>query len=76
MKNNAVDRIKLDPKHFFRYAKKFSNLNHDIGPLLKSDSTSCNKPDEISEILSNQFQSVFSVPMNDKVVHDHKTFFN
>ena len=27
----AVDRIKSDPKHFFRYAKNFSNLNHDIG---------------------------------------------
>ena len=32
----AVAKIKDDPNYFYRYAKKFSIVKSDIGPLLDS----------------------------------------
>ena len=30
----AVSKIKVDPKHFFRYAKRYSICKQEVGPLL------------------------------------------
>ena len=34
--NLAIDRIKSDPNHFFKYAKKFSKTGTEVGPVQNS----------------------------------------
>ena len=56
----AVEKISSNSKYFYSYAKRFSNIKVGIGPLLV---VSC--PKRISEMLSEQYSSVFSRPKCD-----------
>ena len=57
----AVSKVVTNPKFFFSYAKRFSKLKSNIGPLYNSDSLT-NNPSEMADILQKQYQSVFSNP--------------
>ena len=62
----VIGNIKNDPKEFYRYARSKSNVKSDIGPLkdpIKKNILSDEK--EMSEILSRQYKSMFSVPSMD-----------
>ena len=61
----AVSSIKKNSKYFFKYAKKFSKIANKIGPLKDEDGELVSDPSKIGEILSKQFVSVFSKPLED-----------
>lgn len=61
---NAVKNIKINSKYFYSYAKTFSKIRIGIGPLIdaKNQLVSCAK--KMSEMLSEQYSSVFSTPIH------------
>ena len=59
----AVDNVKANPRYFFSYAKKFSKLRSNIGPLRDSSTGKLvHDPKEMANILQEQYKSVFSDP--------------
>ena len=63
----AVQCVKKNPKYFFSYAKRFSKLKSNIGPLrISSTGTLQHDAKEMAEILQDQYSSVFSDPDNEK----------
>ena len=68
----AVSKLKVDPKHFFRYAKRYSICKQEVGPLLNT--LTVNKY-EMCCLLANQFNSVFTQPKQTSVIKDPVTFF-
>ena len=72
----AVSKIKVDPKHFFRYAKKYSICKQEVGPLLDPlNNTLTDNKYEMCCLLVNQFNSVFTKPKQTSVIKDPVTFF-
>ena len=57
----AVNTIKENSKYFFAYAKDKAQIRTQIGPLEK-DGLIVENPLEVSQILQDQFTSVFSKP--------------
>ena len=60
----AVKCVKSNPRYFFSYAKKFSKLKSNIGPLKDSDGALHHDPKKMAQLLQDQFSSVFSNPNN------------
>ena len=72
----AVSKIKVDPKHCFRYAKRYSICKQEVGPLLNPlNNTLTDNKYEMRCLLANQFNSVFTKPKQTSVIKDHVTFF-
>ena len=71
----AISKIKSDSNFFFRFAKKFSITNQDIGPFYNGHGDQITNKREISQLLLEQFSSVFSTPSNDKKVTNPDVFF-
>ena len=71
----AISKIKSDSNFFFRFAKKFSITNQDIGPFYNEHGDQITNKREISQLLLEQFSSVFSTPSNDKKVTNPDVFF-
>ena len=59
----AVEKISLNPKEFFKYANKTKKAKSKIGPL-KEGKKYYSGPKEMARILSEQYRSVFSKPKN------------
>ena len=55
----AVEKIQENSKFFFGYARSKSKIKSPIGPLIANNQTVTN-PLEMSEILKEQFESVFN----------------
>ena len=72
----VVNKIRKDPNFFFRYAKKFSLTNQIINCLSSEDGLLINDKDSICKLFLKQFNSVFSKPNANKIVHDSVAFFN
>ena len=66
----AVDRIKENPKFFFKYARDKSLVKKPIGPLMMGSGEYIAKADDMCEVLKGQFESVFSVPINSGCISD------
>ena len=66
----AVEKIKVNSKYFFAYAKRFSKVRVGIGPLINSQKELISKPQEMAEILSSQYSSVFSKPVSPNIQAD------
>ena len=60
--NKAIRNIKLNPKFFYSYAKKFSKIKVGIGPLIDATMSLISCPQKMAEILAEQYCSVFSQP--------------
>ena len=60
----AIDAIKRNSKYFFSYAKKFSKIQSDVGPLIDSQNQYIYKNKDVANALSQQYSSVFSKPLN------------
>ncbi|KAL5251988.1 hypothetical protein ACHWQZ_G014955 [Mnemiopsis leidyi] len=58
----AVGKVKTNPKYFYSYAKRFSKQKQTISMLFDEHSNICTEPQQIANILQNQFKSVFSNP--------------
>ena len=63
---DAAKSIEGNPGMFFKYAKNDKELRSKIGPLKKGDGTGYERdPKRMAEILSKQYESVFSEPKTD-----------
>ena len=63
-KEKAVaNHLKKNPGYFFKYAKKFAAHQSSISHLLDSEGEPVPDNLEMAEILSAQYQSVFTTPM-------------
>ena len=61
----AVSKIKVDPKHFFWYAKRYSICKREVGSLLN---TLTDNKYETCCLLANQFNSGFTKPKQTSVI--------
>ena len=61
LEEQAVEKIKENPKVFYKYVRSKSHLKTPVGPLKHKDST-VTDPKIMSEVLKEQFESVFSIP--------------
>ena len=69
-KEDAVlEKIKTNPKAFYTFAKQNSKVKCRIGPLKDSEGRLSTDPQEMSDILQDQYKNVFSNP-------DEKTNIN
>ena len=72
----AVSKIKVDPKHFFRYTKKYRICKQEVGPLLNPlNNTLTDNKYEMCCLLANQFNNVFTKPKQTSVIKDPVTLF-
>ena len=74
-KELTVSRIKTDSFFFFRFAKKFSITKQHIGSFYDGAGHLITDKSEISQLLLEQFSSVFSTPSTDKKVTGPDSFF-
>ena len=58
----AVSKVKENPKYFYSYAKKFSKKKSNISLLYDKNGNIKSDPKDIANLLQNQFLSVFSDP--------------
>ena len=61
----AIDKIKMNPKLFFTFGKKFSKIKIGVGPLMNTAKILIAAPMKMAEMLSEQYSSVFSTPYHD-----------
>ena len=73
--NLAIDRKKSYPNYFFKYAKKFSKTGTEVSPLQDSHGDLVNDKKLMSDLLLNQFSSVFTTPSANHVLSDVTSFF-
>ena len=66
IEGKAVDAIRTNSKYFYSYAKKKSKTKSKIGPLLNKDNKLTNNSKEMADLLSNQYATVFSTPIDPK----------
>ena len=59
----ALEAIKVNPKFFYAYAKKFSKSSSPIGPLLKPGDNELTCDKDMANVLAGQFSSVFCEPV-------------
>ena len=71
----AISNIKVNPKHFFTYAKKHAKTKGGIGPF-KINEDLITESNKMSEALSQQYVSSFSEPDMTNSIGDPKTFFS
>ena len=72
----AVTKIKMDPNYFFRYAKKHSICQSEVGPFLGPTKTVITNKYEICCSLLDQFNSVFTKPNLSSVDLDFSKAFD
>ena len=70
VESRAIGKIKNNPKFFFTFAKKLSKVKIGIGPLIDSAKRLISAPRKIAEMLSEQYNSVFSSPHYDNISMD------
>ena len=70
----AVQSIKANPKYFYSYAAKKSKVLTPVGPLEVGGQT-ITDPQEISNIIRDQYETVFSTPLQDKTINCPSDFF-
>ena len=74
--DKAVDNIKKNPRYFYSFAKRKTNMREEVGPLKMSQGSGLtSKPQQIADILKEQYESAFSKPKADKRVTNPSLFF-
>ena len=63
----AVSKVKDNPKYFYSYAKKFSRKRGNISMLFDTNGSIKSNPTDIANLLQQQFLSVFSDPSKTKI---------
>ena len=62
VEEKVISKLKEDPGLFYSYAKSFSREKTAIGPLTDTLGSQTCREDEMSTLLANQYESVFSSP--------------
>ena len=63
--NEAINKIKNNPRAFYSYAKRFSKVKAGVGPFYDEAGDLINDDIKIADVLRNQYDSVFSKPMEE-----------
>ncbi|XP_076057215.1 uncharacterized protein LOC143034751 [Oratosquilla oratoria] len=74
--NQALENIKHNPKFFYSYCKKFLKTKSQIGPLVTDQRTTTDDPRETCQMLTHQYNIVFSIPKKQSEIPESTTFFN
>ena len=72
--NEAIDKIKNDPSHFFKYANKFKKNSNNINILKDGEKVVTNDVSK-ANILQAQYRSMWSNPSMDLKEQDIGEFF-
>ena len=59
----AISKMTANPRYFFSYAKRFSKLKSNVGPLKDADGTLHHHPNKMADLLQDQYSAVFSNPL-------------
>ena len=59
----AVMECKTNRKYFFSYAKKLSKVRQNVGPIIDQNGEAISNPGDMSEIIHDQYETVWSEPM-------------
>jgi hypothetical protein len=59
---SLINKIKINPRAFYAYAKKNSKCYSSVGPLLDESNKLHSDPTEMCNLLQNQYQKAFSDP--------------
>ena len=62
-----INNLKTDPAAFYKYAKESKDIRSTIGPLIDTANGNTNYesgPKKMADILSNQYESVFTKPQH------------
>ena len=73
--NEAICKIRKNPKFFYSYAKRFSKVKSNIGPFIDKDGEVVNDSFKMSEMLRAQYEKSFSVPVENATIADPEAFF-
>ena len=65
--NEAIEKIRQNPRAFYSYAKRFRKLKCKTGPLIDSNGNLQSDPKTMADILQQQYVKVFSNVDNDPV---------
>ncbi len=71
----AVENIRTNPKVFYSFAKETAAVRHKIGPLFEGSKSLTADPYKVSEILNEQFNSMFTTPLVHKQITKPTEFF-
>ena len=72
MENDAISKIKENPKFFYKYAHKHMKTKSTIGPLCNEAKELTDDDGDMCNLLQKQFSSVFSKP---KLKFDPEKFY-
>ena len=61
---NAIDKIALNSKFFFKYARRKAHVKKQVGPLVDNEGEAHNDPKEMCTMLQQQFEAVYSSPIS------------
>ena len=67
----ALNKIKEDPRYFYTWSKRKLKLKTSVGPLIDSDGILQNDEKTMADLLQAQFCSVFSDPKNPSKKFNH-----
>ena len=68
--NEAVRKIKRNPKYFYSFANKSAKIRNKVGPILNEGGEIKNEPEAMADILRRQYESVFSEDKEDERVEE------
>ncbi|CAL8238921.1 unnamed protein product, partial [Gadus morhua 'NCC'] len=69
----AVDTIKTNLRYFYSFAKRFAKAKSNAGPLKDSSNTLRHRPQDMANILQEQFYSAFSDPESPDIEQTMRT---
>ena len=72
---NAINQLKSNSRFFYSYAKKKQSTPTGIGPLRRDDGSFTDRSQEMAELLSKQYKSVFSKPKVEYKIENPDVFF-
>ena len=75
--NKVVNNIKCNPKAFYSYARARQKTKVRVDPFLDPSTGAPNPdPDYAAKVLSDQYNSVFTLPRHEYLVNDLQEFFS
>ena len=68
MEGKAIEAIQVNPKYFYKYAKKHSSVRANIGPLVNAIGEAVGEMYYMAELLRQQYERVYSSPVKSSYV--------